>query len=152
MPSVVNVCPLQVVLLERREASHPSADEENGDDAGDTDEDDQMGAGVSRRPRQGWEWSVACMQREHTHDVHALAIHEQMMEGSVADGGTGAARKGPVLVSGGLDASLSLYSVPGFKTQVGESWVCILVFLKHIAFSHRKARLPRNYGGGVAAL
>lgn len=89
----------------------------------DTDLDAGAGTGgsattASRRTREGWEWTVGSVRREHTHDVYALAIHEQTLEGGVETGGAGAARKGPVLLSAGVDASLSLYSVPGFKTQV----------------------------------
>lgn len=88
----------------------------------DTDLDADAGtagssATASRRTREGWEWTLGSVRREHTHDVYALAIHDQSLEGGAETGGAGAARKGPVLVSAGVDASLSLYSVPGFKTQ-----------------------------------
>lgn len=72
----------------------------------------------SRSRRQGWEWSVGTMRREHTHDVHAMTIHDQSMEGRIEEKSPGAARRGPVLVSGGVDASLVLYSVPRFKQFV----------------------------------
>lgn len=104
-----------MVSLEKRQAASDSADMD-----GDSDGDGDAGSRPARtRTRQGWEWTVGTMRREHTHDVKALAIHEQSLDGSpeVGGGGVGAARKGPVLVSAGVDASLSLYSVPGFKTQ-----------------------------------
>lgn len=75
-------------------------------------------SGAGTENPQGLEWTVGSMRREHTHDVHALAIHGKTLKGRVEEGGVGSARKGPVLVSGGVDASLCLYSVPGFKTQV----------------------------------
>lgn len=109
----------QVVSLERQQASLSAteADSLADADAGGDKAESAMAA-PSRRTRQEWEWTVGSMQREHTHDVHALAIHEQTVEGRVEDGGVGVARKGAVLVSAGVDASLSLYSVPGFKTHV----------------------------------
>lgn len=99
----------QVVLLERDE----EADDANAPQGGGLADTLPRG-----RARQVWEWSVAGMHREHTHDVYALAIHAQSLDGEVGDGGVGAARKGPVLISGGLDTSLSLYSVPAFKEKV----------------------------------
>lgn len=110
-----------MVSLERRQAS-TSASGADSIDAPDMDAAAPGGAmAVSRLARQGWEWTVGSMRREHTHDVHALAIHGQTLDGRVEDGGIGAARKGSVLVSAGVDASLALYSVPGFKTQVRTS-------------------------------
>lgn len=103
--------------------------ETGGFDETDLDADaDTSGspATASRRTREGWEWTVGSVRREHTHDVYALAIHEQSLEGGVAVGGAGAARKGPVLVSAGVDASLSLYSVPGFKTQASRLYIVAL--------------------------
>lgn len=110
----------QVVLVERRQASHDPADTE-----GDHDEGDGVEAtnAVSRQPRQSWEWSMTSMHRKHTHDVHALAIHKKSLDGHLSDGGIGVARKGPVLVSGGLDTSLSLYSVPAFRDKVGARYL-----------------------------
>lgn len=75
---------------------------------------------MSRIPRQEWEWSVGHTVRIHTHDVRALAIHEPSIERRSSDGVGRKGRKGQVLVSGGLDTSLSLYSVPGFKTLVSD--------------------------------
>lgn len=108
---------MQVVLLER---SQPSSDSWDEHEDQDVDDGEVVGGSskVSRRPRQGWEWSIGKVVRAHTHDVHALAIHEQTLDGTAENGGAGAARKGPVLVSGGVDASLWLYSVPGFKIHV----------------------------------
>lgn len=66
---------------------------------------------------------MSCTRRLHTHDVYALAIHRRSLEGTSRGGGggeSGAARRGPILVSGGLDASLCLYPVPTFREQVGE--------------------------------
>ncbi|CAM9326903.1 unnamed protein product [Ectocarpus sp. 6 AP-2014] len=101
-------CDGKVVSLEKRQAvSTLPSDMEDATDDGQT----------PARMRQGWEWTVGSMRREHTHDVKALAIHEQSLDERTKGGGVGVARKGPVLVSGGVDASLSLYSVPGFKTQ-----------------------------------
>lgn len=102
-----------MVSLEKRQAVSTSA----------SDMEDAMDEGRARtRMRQGWEWTVGSMRREHTHDVKALTIHEQSLEERTEGGGIGVARKGPVLVSGGVDASLSLYSVPGFKTQVSNDF------------------------------
>ncbi len=112
-----------MVSLEKRQATLDSADMSNesddSDDDGDSDTAGSRRIRVVARKRQGWEWTVGTMRREHTHDVKALTIHEQSLDGSAEGGigGVGAARKGPVLVSAGVDASLSLYSVPGFKTQ-----------------------------------
>lgn len=122
-----------MVSLERRQAPISAAAPD-----GDADVDMGYDAGgntpsTGRRTRQEWEWTVGGMRREHTHDVHALAIHEQTLEGQwrEGDGGVGAARKGPVLMSAGVDASLSLYSVPGFQTQVGPTfrWSVILMVI-----------------------
>lgn len=117
-------CPSQVVSLERRQASTPMAVTGGFDN---TDLDAGTGSSATsanRRTREGWEWTLGSVRREHTHDVYALAIHEQSLEGRAEEGGAGAARKGPVLVSGGVDASLSLYSVPGFKTQASGFRFC----------------------------
>ena len=110
----------QVVCLERREGSS-SVSGPDDDGVADVDVDAEESAmKPPARRRQGWEWSLGSMRREHTHDVHAMAIHQQSLDGNAKDGGVGVARKGPVLVSGGVDASLTLYSVPGFKTYVSE--------------------------------
>lgn len=102
-----------MVSLEKRQAvSTLPSDMEDAMDDGQT----------PARMRQGWEWTVGSMRREHTHDVKALAIHEQSLDERTEGGGIGVARKGPVLVSGGVDASLSLYSVPGFKTQASNDF------------------------------
>lgn len=113
----------QVVCLERQEA-HPSTTGPDLDEeaAAALDMDAEGEAMMSsRRRRQGWEWSVGNMRREHTHDVHAMTIHEQSMEGRIEERTPGAARRGPVLVSGGVDASLALYSVPRFKKFVSHA-------------------------------
>lgn len=116
-----------VSLEKRRAASASHVDAANlGDDA------DALGG--PRRTRQGWEWTVGSMRREHTHDVKALAIHGQSLDG----GRVGAARKGPVLVSAGVDASLSLYSVPGFKTQAS------LCLLSDVSIIHRQLCAVRH--------
>lgn len=113
---------LQVVSVEKRHAG-PTSDL----DTQDTEMDDagvNLNGGSRRkrtRTRQGWEWTIGSMRREHTHDVLALAIHDQSLDDSKAENrGVGSARKGPVLVSAGMDSSLSLYSVPGFKTQASD--------------------------------
>lgn len=108
-----------MVSLEKRQAASTSSlDSADADDA-DANADAVEATSRRTRTRQGWEWTVGSMRREHTHDVKALAIHDQSLEG----GRVGAARKGPVLVSAGVDASLSLYSVPGFKTQASDFYV-----------------------------
>lgn len=61
------------------------------------------------------------MVRVHTHDVQALVICRPPVESMSGGQRVGKARKGHVLVSGGVDTSLSLYSVPGFKTLVSDS-------------------------------
>ncbi|CAM9496327.1 unnamed protein product, partial [Hapterophycus canaliculatus] len=119
----VSGCDGKVVSVEKRQAT-PTSDLDTGTYMHDTELEDagvDANAGSRRkrtRARQGWEWTIGSMRREHTHDVLALAIHDQSLDDSrVENRGVGAARKGPVLVSAGVDASLSLYSVGGFKTQ-----------------------------------
>ncbi|CAN0109291.1 unnamed protein product, partial [Ectocarpus sp. 8 AP-2014] len=88
-------CDGKVVSLEKRQAvSTLQSGMEDAMDDGQT----------PARMRQGWEWTVGSMRREHTHDVKALAIHEQSLDERTEGGGIGVARKGPVLVSGGVDA------------------------------------------------
>ncbi|CAN0277610.1 unnamed protein product, partial [Scytosiphon promiscuus] len=117
----VSGCDGKVVSVEKRQAAEASTLELDAQDREIDGRGVDVKAGVRRRQtrtRQGWEWTIGSMRREHTHDVLALAIHEQSLDNTrVKNRGVGAARKGPVLVSGGMDASLSLYSVPGFKTQ-----------------------------------
>lgn len=113
--------------MEKRQA--PQTPNVDAQDVEMHDADGDLNAGSQRRKRtrtrQGWEWTIGSMRREHTHDVLALAIHDQSLDNSKAENrGVGAARKGPVLVSAGMDASLSLYSVPGFKTQVSSDEKC----------------------------
>lgn len=108
---------MQVVSLERRQAFTPDVGEQSVDFRDTADEIESRASTASQRTRQGWEWTLGSMRREHTHDVNALTIHGPTLDGTVEDGGIGAARKGAVLVSAGIDASLALYSVPGFKTQ-----------------------------------
>eukprot|EP00903_Cladosiphon_okamuranus_P017749 g16338.t1 len=118
-------CDGKVVSLEKRQAGSNSTlgSTDMVVDGSDVDNDDDGSLPESRRTRprsrtrQGWEWTVGTMRREHTHDVKALAIHNQSLDVSEESRGAGAARKGAVLVSAGVDASLALYSVPHFKTQ-----------------------------------
>lgn len=111
-----------MVSLEKRQAASTSSLNTANMAVDDPDFDDDANSESRRtrprsRTRQGWEWTVGTMRREHTHDVKALAIHDQSLDDREDNGGAGAARKGPVLVSAGVDASLALYSVPRFKTQ-----------------------------------
>lgn len=111
-----------MVSLEKRQAES-SSNLDSADmavDGPDADAEDDTGSRrtiTTTRTRQGWEWTVGTTRREHTHDVKALAIHDQSLDEREESRGAGAARKGPVLVSAGVDASLALYSVPRFKTQ-----------------------------------
>lgn len=100
----------QVVLLERGPPRKAGVDS-----------DSEINQPMSRIPRQEWEWSIGHTVRIHTHDVRALAIHEPSIESRPSDGRVRKGRTDQVLVSGGLDTSLSLYSVPGFKRLVSMS-------------------------------
>lgn len=120
----------KVVSLEKRQAGSTSTLGSADMAVDDPDSESDANAESRRirpreRTRQGWEWTVGTMRREHTHDVKALAIHDQSLDESEESRGAGAARKGPVLVSAGVDASLALYSVPRFKTQASR-------FCKHV--------------------
>lgn len=120
-----------MVSLEKRQAESTSTSilDPAGMAVDDDDDDDANAASRRTRPRahvrtrQGWEWTVGTMRREHTHDVNALAIHDQSLDERDEKRGAGAARKGPVLVSAGVDASLALYSVPRFKAQASRFWI-----------------------------